>query len=148
MTELLLIQLASYRPVPTREIEYQLDVLIDLIYYPIFLVLFFDTPTFFDAFYCIAPSAWIKALSFGACFKSVASFCHPQYLLRTSPRFIPCAWNSRFWHFHLNHTLFAPEKCLKSRFCDSEAWIDDIDMSISSVFSEEVQTRGVWGLDI
>jgi len=57
MTELLLMQLASYRPVLTREIEYQLDVLIDLIYYPIFLVLFFDTPTFFDAFYCIAPSA-------------------------------------------------------------------------------------------
>ena len=81
MTELLLIQLASYRPVPTREIEYQLDVLIDLIYYPIFLVLFLNTPTFFYAFYCIAPAAWIKVLSFDVCFKSVASFNHPRYLL-------------------------------------------------------------------
>ena len=38
-------------------------------------------------------------------FKSVASFCHPQYLLRTSPRSIPCVWNSRISHFHLNNTL-------------------------------------------
>ena len=40
-------------------------------------------------------------------FKSVASFFHPQYLLRTSPRSIPCAWNSRIWHFHLNNTLLS-----------------------------------------
>ena len=39
--------------------------------------------------------------------KSVASFFHPQYLLRTSPRSIPCAWNSRIWHFHLNNTLLS-----------------------------------------
>ena len=46
-----------------------------------------------------------KFLSFGVCFKSAASFSHPQYILRTSPRSIPCAWNSRIWHFHLNNTL-------------------------------------------
>jgi len=63
-----------------------------------------------------------KSFIFSCCFKSVASFCHPQYLLRTSPRSIP-------------------EKCLKSRFCDFEAWIDEIDLSISSIFSEDVWTR-------
>ena len=46
---------------------------------------------------------WIKVLSFGVCFKSVASFCHPQYLLRTSARSIACTWNSRIWHFHVNN---------------------------------------------
>jgi len=35
------------------------------------------------------------------------------------------------------HTI-APEKCLKSRFFDFEAWIDEIDMSISSIYSEDV----------
>ena len=48
---------------------------------------------------------WIKVLSFGVCFKSVASYCNPQYLIRTSPLSIPCAWNSRIWHFHSNNTL-------------------------------------------
>ena len=38
-------------------------------------------------------------------FQKRASFCHQQYLLRTSPRSIPPAWNSRIWHFHLNYTL-------------------------------------------
>ena len=90
-------------------------------------MLFFDTATLFHAFYCSAPAVWIKVLSFGVCFKSLASFCHPQYLLRTSPRSIPCAWNSRIWHFHLNNALLPPEKCLKSRFCDFEAWIDEIE---------------------
>ena len=42
---------------------------------------------------------------FSVCFKSVASFCHPQYILRTSPGSIPRAWNSRIWYFHLNNTL-------------------------------------------
>ena len=89
--------------------------------------MFFDTSTLFHAFYCNAPAAWIKVLSVGVCFKSLASFCHPQYLLRTSPRSIPCAWNSRIWHFHLNNALLPPKKCLKSRFCDFEAWIDEIE---------------------
>ena len=88
----------------TRKIKYQLYVLINFIYEPIFLVLFFDTSTLFHAFYCSAPVAWIKVSSFGVCLKSVSS-CHPQYLLRTSPRSIPYAWNSRIWHFHLNNTL-------------------------------------------
>jgi len=79
--------------------------LIDFIYWPIFLVLFFNTWTLFHAFYCSAPAAWIQVLSFGVCFKSVSSFCRPQYLLRTSPRSIPRAWNSRIWHFYLNNTL-------------------------------------------
>ena len=35
------------------------------------------------------------------------------------------------------HT-FAPKKSLKSRFCDFEAWIDEIDLSISSILSEDV----------
>ena len=87
----------------------------------------FDNWRLFYEFYCSAPAAWIKVLSFGVCFKSLASFCHPQYLLRTSPRSIPCAWNSRIWHFHLNNALLPPKKCLKSRFCDFEAWIDEIE---------------------
>jgi len=127
MTDLLLMQLASYRYMLTRQIWYQNYVLIDFIYWPIFLVLFFDTSTLFHAFYCSAPAAWIKVLSFDFCFKSLASFCHPQYLLRTSPRSIPHAWNSRIWHFHLNNALLPQEKCLKSRFCDFEAWIDEIE---------------------
>jgi len=57
MTDLLLMQLASYRHVLTRKIKYQFDVLIDFVYKPIFLVLFFDTSTFFHAFYCSAPAA-------------------------------------------------------------------------------------------
>jgi len=105
MTDRLLMQLASYRYVLTRIIWYQTYVLIDFIYLPTFLVLFFDTSILFYTFYCSTPAAWIKVLSFGVCFKSVASFCHPQYLLRTSPRSIPYAWNSRIWHFHLNNTL-------------------------------------------
>ena len=79
--------------------------MIDFIYQPNFLVLFFDTWTIFHAFYCSATAAWIKFSSFGVCFKSVASFFHPQYLLRTSPRFIPCVWMSWIWHFHLNSKL-------------------------------------------
>jgi len=66
----------------------------------------FDIWRLFYEFYCSAPAAWIKVLSFGVCFKSIASFCHPQYLLRTSPRSTWCAWNSRIWHFHLNNTLW------------------------------------------
>jgi len=65
----------------------------------------FDTWTLFHAFYCSASSGWIKVLSFDACIESVASFCHLQNPLRTSPRSIRCAWNSRIWHFHLNNTL-------------------------------------------
>ena len=99
------MQLAIYRYVLTRKIKYHLYVLINFIYYPIFLMLFFVTSILFYEFYCSAPAAWMKVLSFSVCFKSVASFCHPQYLLRTSPRSIPCAWNSRIWHFHLNNTL-------------------------------------------
>jgi len=105
MTDLLLMQLASYRYVLTRKIKYHLYVLIDFIYQPIFLILFFVNLTRFHAFYCSAPAAWIKVLSFGVCFESVASFCHPQYLLRTSPRSIPCTWDARIWHFYSNNTL-------------------------------------------
>jgi len=105
MTDLLLMQLASYIYGLTRKINYQLYVLVDFIYQPIFLILFVDTSTLFHAFYCSVPAACIKVWSFGACFKSVASFCHQQYLLRTSPRSVLCAWNSRIWHFHLNNTL-------------------------------------------
>ena len=89
----------------TRQIKYQLYVLTHFIYYPIFLVLFFDTSTLFHAFNCSAPAAWIQVLFFGVCFKGVASFYHPRYLLRTSPRSIPCAWNSWIWHFYLNDIL-------------------------------------------
>jgi len=88
MTDLFLMQLASYRNVLTRKIKYQLYVLIDFIYLQIFPVLFFDASTLFHEFYYSAPAAYIKVLFFGACFKSVASLCHPQYLLRTSPRSI------------------------------------------------------------
>jgi len=105
MTDLLLIQLASYRYVLTREIKYQLYVLTHFILLPIFLVLFFDTATLFHAFKSSAPAAWIQVLSFGVCFKGVASFCHPQYLLRTSPRSIQCIWNCWIWPFYLNNTL-------------------------------------------
>jgi len=105
MTDLSLMQLASYRYVLTREITYQLHVLTHFIYLPIFLVLFFDTSTLFHAFNYSAPAAWIQVLSFGVCFKGVASSCHPQYILKTSPRSIPCAWNSWIWHFYLNNTL-------------------------------------------
>ena len=85
--------------------KYQLYVLIDFIYWLNFLVLLFYTSILFHSFYCSAPAAWIKVLSFGVCFKSVASFCHPQYLLRASPRSIACTWNSRIWHFHVNNTV-------------------------------------------
>jgi len=51
------------------------------------------------------PAAWIQGASFGVCFKSVASFYHPQYLSRTSPLSIQRAWNSRIWHFYLNNTF-------------------------------------------
>jgi len=71
-----------------------------------FLVLFFVTSTLFYEFNCSAPAAWIQVVSFGVCFKSVASLCHPQYLLTTSTRSIPCAWNSWIWHFYLNNTLW------------------------------------------
>jgi len=47
--------------------------------------------------------SWLSTLR--VWFKSVASFCHPHYLLKTSPRSSPRAWNSRIWHFHLNNTL-------------------------------------------
>ena len=87
MTDLLLMQLAMYKYVLTRKIKV------------------FDTWTLFHAFYCSASSGWIKVLSFDACIESVASFCHLQNPLRTSPRSIRCAWNSRIWHFHLNNTL-------------------------------------------
>jgi len=112
MTNLLLMQLANYRQVLTRKITYQFYVLIDSIlcldrfyWFANFFGIVFDASTLFYAFYCSAPAAWIKVLSFGACFKCVASFGHPLYLLRTSPRSILCAWNSRIWHFHLNNTL-------------------------------------------
>jgi len=125
MTDLLLIQLASYRYMLKRKMKYQLYVLIDFIYKLDFLVLFFDTSTLFHAFYCSAPAAWIKVLSFGVCFQSVASFCHPQYLLRTSPRSIPCAWNSRIWHFHVNNTPLPRRNVGNLVFATSrpESWI-------------------------
>jgi len=56
MTELLLMQLASYRYMLTKNIKYQVHVLIDFIYQPIFLVLFFDTSTLFHAFYFSAQA--------------------------------------------------------------------------------------------
>ena len=31
--------------------------------------------------------------------------CSWRVVDRTSPRSIPCAWNSRIWHFHVNNTL-------------------------------------------
>ena len=68
-------------------------------------MLIVDTLELFNAFNCSAPAARVQGLSFCVCFKSVASFCHPEYLLRTSPRSIPCAWNSRIWLFYLNNTL-------------------------------------------
>jgi len=111
MTDLLLMQLASYTYMLTKKIKYQLYVLTDFIYYLNFLELFFDTSTLFHALYCSAPAAWMKVLSFRACFKSVASYYNPQYILRTSPLSISCAWNSRIWHFHLNNTLL-PRKNL------------------------------------
>jgi len=56
MTDLLLMQLASYTYMPTKKIKYQLYVWTDLIYQLNFLVLFFDTSTLFHAFYCSAPA--------------------------------------------------------------------------------------------
>jgi len=56
MTDLLLMQLASYTYVLTKKIKYQLYVWTDLIYQLNFLVLFFDTSTLFHAFYCSAPA--------------------------------------------------------------------------------------------
>jgi len=54
---------------------------------------------------CSAPAARVQGLSFSVCFRSVASFYHPQYLSRTSPLSIHSAWNSWIWHFYLNNTL-------------------------------------------
>jgi len=45
------------------------------------------------------------------CFKSVASFGHPQYLLRTSPLSFHRAWNPWMLNFYLNKHF-----CPKSRF--------------------------------
>jgi len=105
MTDLILMQLTSYKYILTRKRIFQPFALIDFMYRLNFLVSFFDTLTLSHAFYSSALAAWIKVLSFVVCFKSVASFCHLQYLLKTSPRSIRWAWNSRIWHFHVNNTL-------------------------------------------
>ena len=96
--------------------------------------MFFDTLTLFHEFYCSASAAWIIVLSFGVCFKSVASFCHPQCLLRTSPRSMPCAWNSRIWHFHLNSTL---SPC-------SNVWNLDLATSRPELMKLTCQFRRFW----
>ena len=53
-------------------------------------------------------AAWIKVLSFGVCFTSVASFFHPQYLLRVdlNPRIskICASWMS-VWNISANYVL-------------------------------------------
>jgi len=46
-------------------------------YQPRFLVVNVDTLELLRACNCSAPAAWIQGLSFGAFFKSVASFCNP-----------------------------------------------------------------------
>jgi len=56
MTDLLLMQLASYKYMLTRKIKYQLYDLIDFISQLNFLVLFFDTSTLFHAFCCSMPA--------------------------------------------------------------------------------------------
>ena len=99
MTDLLLMQLVSYRYTISTLCLDRFDLLVNV------SGIFFDTSTVFYAFYCSAPAAWIKVLSFSVCFKSVASFCHPQYLLTTCSLFNQCAWNSRIWHFYLKKTL-------------------------------------------
>ena len=75
----------------------------------------------------IAPAAWIDGLSFGACFESVVSCCHPHYLSRTSPLSIHLARTSRTWQIFCGKNTVGLEKSLKSRFCDFEAWIEQID---------------------
>jgi len=120
MTDHFLMQLMSYRYMLTRKISYQLYVLIDFIYWPIFLVLFLDTSTLFHEFYCNAPAVWIKNLSIGFCLKSVASFCHPP-IKNFSSLHCMCMKSSNLTFSFEEHT-FAPGKCLISRFCDFEAW--------------------------
>jgi len=66
-----------------------------------------DNLELFNAFNFSAPAAWIQVLSVGVCFKSAASFCHPQRLLKTSSLCIHSAWNSWIRHSYLNSTLLS-----------------------------------------
>jgi len=91
MTDPFLMQLASYRHILAREFKYHVQVQKHFIYLSNFLVLIVDTLDLFHAFNCTAPAAWLQGPSFSVCFQSVASFCHPQYLSRTSPLSIHCA---------------------------------------------------------
>jgi len=105
MTDLVLTQLASYRHMLAREFRYPHWSKNILFIIQNFLVLIVDSLEVYYAFNCSAPAAWIQGASFGVCFKCVASFCHPQYLSKTSSLSIHSAWNSRIWHFYLNNTL-------------------------------------------
>ena len=73
------------------------------------------------------PAVWIQGLPLGACFKSLVSCCHPHSLSRTSPLCIWIAQNSRIWKIYCEKHTFALDKYLKSRFCDFEAWIEEIE---------------------
>ena len=66
---------------------------------------FVNTLELFHSINCSAPASWIQGPCFSVCFKSVASFCHPQYLSRASHLSIHCAWNSRISHFYLIKTF-------------------------------------------
>jgi len=46
-----------------------------------------------------------KSSIFWCLFQKRSLVLSPTILVRTSPRSIPRAWNSRIWHFHLNNTL-------------------------------------------
>ena len=64
-----------------------------------------DIVFFLLEYFYSSPVAWGKDLLSEACFRSIACFGDPQYLSRTSPHFIQCAWNSRFWNFEFRKTL-------------------------------------------
>jgi len=64
-----------------------------------------------------SPAAWAKDLSFDTCFRSVALFCDPQYLPRTSPHSNHCAWNSRIWHFQFRKALLSWRNVWKFHSC-------------------------------
>ena len=108
---------------------------------PNFLVLIVDTLELLHAFNCSAPASWIQGPSFSVCFKSVASFCHPQFLSRTSPLSINCARNSRIRHFYLNITHFRLGEISEISFLRLWGLIEKLTATISSMFGEDVQTR-------
>ena len=106
------------------------------------------------AFICSAPVAWIRSLSFGACFKSVDSFLtHVTFQeLLFSPFTMHeildnSIWNSRhicFDIFYLKNTFSPCRNLWNLVFATFETWIKlesrKLTCTIASIFSENVKT--------